>query len=90
MKKVDELPQSTGYKYPWHELFDGSIWLIDPVEEFGATSVEAFRAGAYDRAAKQDMTVHVLERDDGVYVQAVPKRRWLKDVVAEENTDDSD
>ena len=73
MRKVDELPQQTGYKYPWHELFDGSVWLIDPVGEFGAKSIEAFRAGAYDRAAKQGLSVHVLERDDGVYVQAVLK-----------------
>ena len=73
MRKVDELPQQTGYKYPWHELFDGSIWLVDPVTDFGAKSIEAFRAGAYDRAAAQGLSVHVLERADGVYVQAVPK-----------------
>ena len=73
MKKVDELPQQTGYKYPWHQLFDGSVWLVDPVADFGATSVESFTASARDRAAKEGMSVHVLVRDDGVYFQAVPK-----------------
>ena len=73
MKKVDELPEQTGYKYPWHELFDGSVWLVDPVDDFSAMSVEHFRAAAYKRASKEGVSVHVLERDDGVYVQAYPK-----------------
>ena len=73
MKKVDKLPQRTGYKYPWHELFDGSIWLVDPVADFGATSVVHFREAAYKRASKEGVSVHVFERDDGVYVQAVKK-----------------
>ena len=73
MRKVDELPQSTGYKYPWDELLDGSIWLIDPVEEFGAVSIESFRDYAYKKASQEGLSVHVIERDDGVYVQAVRK-----------------
>ncbi len=73
MKKVDELPQQGGYKYPWDELFDGSVWLVDPVEDFGAVSIESFRAYAYKKGAEQGLAVHVLVRDDGVYVQAVKK-----------------
>ncbi len=73
MKKVDELPVKTGSKYPWHKLLDGSIWLVDPVEEFGAVTIEHFRAAAYDQASKHHISIHVYLRDEGVYVQAVPK-----------------
>lgn len=52
-KELEEFPGGPGKsKYPWHEWFNGSPWLLRRGEDY-STSTASFRAIA-GRAAKQE------------------------------------
>jgi hypothetical protein len=73
MKKVDVMPQSSKVRYPWDDILDGSVWLLDPVAEFGSKTVESFRTQAHTAARYRGLKATVRVKPEGVYVQAVPR-----------------
>lgn len=71
MKRVDELPRSeVEAKYPWGELFDGSVWLLVPGEDF-TCKTKSFRELCFRHARAQDGVARTRITDDGLYIQFV-------------------
>ena len=55
--------------YPWDQLFNGSLWEVDAVEEFGVTR-ESFARAARRAAERKELIVEVHESGQFVTVQA--------------------
>lgn len=77
-KRLDEFPDERRRgKYPWHEWFDGGVWLLRQGEDF-QTSAASMRATAFRAAAaaSKQIRTRITTDDDGteaLVIQVVEK-----------------
>jgi hypothetical protein len=76
IEQVDEFPdpprRGAPEKYPYDDWFDGSIWKIDSIAEFGREP-GALGGRVHAAAERRGLVVQTATMEDELYVQVIGK-----------------